>query len=207
MFCSYAVEVTDGARHSCICPSNEPLARTSIFTFFFILNNHIINVGCDDGGCRIAEVVANHFWYPPHLGILAVKPQVAIIQPMCSYYVRSLSIHTILSFCTDVIVFVTSAEPSSTTCVRCLSYPPPATTCRYPDRSAVSYWFCVFNIYHTLPLLSCQYVLRLAMLAYNGTGMAQRMNAYLIVHTLYNMATITDQLDFFITQLMICHLV
>ena len=49
----------------------------------------------------------------PHLGIHAVESQVAVWQPMCCYYVASLSIHNILSFCTDVMALVTCDEPSS----------------------------------------------------------------------------------------------
>ena len=94
--------------------SNTP-HEAGLSSLFVILYNHIINVGCDDGSGRVSEVVADKFWYPPHLSVLTEKPQVAIIQPMRCYYVTSLSIHTMLSFCTDVMVFVTCDDPSSMT--------------------------------------------------------------------------------------------
>lgn len=96
----------------------------------------------NNGGSRIAEIITNKFRYPPHLSILTEETEVAIREPMSSDDVTAreaqpraagssgwrcddiatygtiqgnTSIHTRLSFCTEVMVLVTWAEPSSMT--------------------------------------------------------------------------------------------
>lgn len=85
---------------------------------------------------NVVLVGTDKFWHASLALIHLVKANIAVGLPFPCYIVTSLSIHTMLSFCTDVMVLVDWDDPSSMICVRCLPYPPPCHDLRRFARAA-----------------------------------------------------------------------